>query len=270
MRNVHPKLASKMLTMMPPGMRNFSTVVNANGIKLKIFTGESLGKRMYYSGDFENTQVQIFLSLIGSDTVLYDIGANIGYYSILAASHGARIYSFEPCPEMQEWLSCNIELNHLSERITVVPEAVSGKEGTVTFYPHREGNFGVGKIFKSQESVNKKASAPPLEVRTRALDGYFQEFGMPTLIKMDIEGAEYFVINNLPESLVRDDAPTLFIEFHPTDIANLGGNVQGLRDKLKSLGYRRFQMLGGKDDERLWEAYSKTDISRTSLTEILN
>lgn len=270
MRNVHPRLGWKLHSMMSLERRNFSTVVNANGVKLKVFTGESIGRHMFYLKDFETNQANIFLSLIDKNTVLYDIGANIGYYSLLAVKKGARSYAFEPSREILEMLKENIDINNYSERITVIPEAVSDKDGAIIFYPHRVGNFGVGKIFKDEGEPTQKMSSPPQEVRTRPLESYFKELGVPTLIKMDIEGAEHLVLNNLPDSLREADAPILFIEFHAPAIIALGGSVKALREKLKTYGYRSFQVKGGANDQHFWEVFSKEDISNKILQETID
>lgn len=271
-RRINFRLGSILLTYTPVRMRNFTTTIATHGISMKIFTGESGGRRMYYFGDFENEQVDTFLSLVDEKSILYDIGANIGYYSLLATKKGATAYAFEPSPQILPWLDENIQLNKMESRVTVVKEAVSDRDGEITFYPHREGNFGVGKIFEDKTPATRSASAPPVIVKTRTLDHFAEQLGVrPNLIKMDIEGAEYFILNNPPALLRGDNAPTLFIEFHPDAIVALGGSTEALMQGLINIGYRRYRIGGSNhaDIHHSWEVFSKQDIANQYLEKVI-
>jgi len=259
---VNEHIAESLLARIPSRIKNFIATVDYDGITLRIFTGESLGRRMYYLHDFEHDQRDLLYSLMTAGEIFYDVGANIGYYSILAAKKGMKVFAFEPFPNFCQFTKENAVLNAVEKRITVVQEALADQVGTTTFYPPRVGNWGVGKIF-SQGPVltGSEAVGEPIEVPTLTLDDAVTRFGMPSLVKIDIEGAEYFLLKNNPAVLSRLDAPTLFIEFHPTDIASLGGSVDGLRSILINAGYREYTISQTQTDTQTWGVYSKRKLS---------
>jgi|GEM_PF-3119393 len=271
-RHISRRIGSMLISLISSEVRNFVTIVHNQGVYMKVWTGEAIGRKMYYFHDFEYKQTQVFLSLVNESTIFYDIGANMGYYSLLTAVHGGRAFAFEPSPEILQWLNVNIELNRNLKPITVVPEAVSDHDGTVTFFPHREGNFGVGKIFADKTiATENSVVAPSITVQSKTLDSVVEKYGAPNLIKMDIEGAEYFVLKNPPELLRRTDAPVLLIEFHEIAIKELGGSIEVLREGLLKIGYRCYKICGihKETKEQTWEIFSKKSIESEHLEEVV-
>ncbi len=263
-RCISRRIGEALISRMSSSQRNFTAIVPVFGIQMKVYTGESIGRRMYYFHDFENEQTMSFLSLVDDTTILFDIGANMGYYSLLVSSKGGTAYAFEPSPNIIPWLKSNIELNKSEDKVMIVGEAVSDKIGTLEFYPNRPGNFGVGKIFKD---ASESAPEVPVTVPTNTFDHFAQKFGAPSLVKMDIEGAEYLVLKNIPEALKVENAPTLFIEFHPGEIEALGGTVSELRQKLSDIGYRPYRLRGVAPETHEWEVFSKQKIDNDLFVE---
>ena len=256
-RRVSHRLGKSLVSHLPPSIRNFVTVVHVDGtVRMKVYTGETIGRHMYYFHNFEQAQSESLLSLIEEQTVFFDIGANMGLYSFLAAEKGARVYSFEPSPSIVEWFEDNLELNSsLADRITLVQEAVSDHNGTLNFYPNREGNFGVGKIFSDE--ADKKQESDAVQITARTLDDCVKQYGVPDVIKMDVEGAEFLILKDLPEVFKREDSPTLFVEFHPHGIAVLGGTVDEIRKAFFENGFTCYQLNDEEPGETTWEVFSK-------------
>lgn len=260
-RKVSLRLGKKLVSHLPARIRNFVAIVHVDGtIRMKVYTGETIGRHMYYFHNFEQAQSESLLSLVDEKTVFFDTGANMGLYSFLAAEKGARVYSFEPSPSIVEWFEDNLELNSsLADRITLVQEAVSDHNGTLNFYPNREGNFGVGKIFSEEAKgeTDQKQESNAVQITARTLDDCVKQYGVPDIIKMDVEGAEFLILKDLPEVFKREDAPTLFVEFHPHGIAVLGGTVDEIRKAFFENGFTCYQLNDEKPGETTWEVFSK-------------
>lgn len=268
---LHHRLAEFSLSKIPPHWKNFIATVHRDGIRIRLYTGESVGRRMYYFHDYETSQKDVFLSLLLPGGVLFDVGANIGIYSLLAAHNGMRVYAFEPSPELADFLIDNIKLNEYEQEVIVVKEAVSNRTGITTFFPPRKGNWGVGKIFTEKTdtvSGTKSLVSEPIQVPTITLDDAAKRYGKPDLIKVDIEGAEQLLLSVLPNLLMRHDAPMLFIEFHQTGIESLGGTVEKLIDNLRQSGYRQYKLNQSQSKKHDWYVFSKTGIP-ASLTRTL-
>ena len=243
----------------PPSLRDFDTTINYRGIRLNIFTGEANGKVLYYFNSYEPQQLDFLTSVIKPGMTFFDVGANIGIFTLLAAKQMARVFSFDPSPEIVELMKKNLRINtDVAPRITIVEEAVSDSEGFTDFYPHRTGNIGVGRIFKYGHAENLPII--PLKVRMNTLDFYADRFGKPDIIKMDIEGAEAFALRGGEKLFRRKDAPILMMEFHPDEILRCGSSVNELIEFLKRCGYesKRVTLLDAQNPD--WYIFHKQSV----------
>jgi FkbM family methyltransferase len=165
-------------------------------------------------GTYEPELLQAIGDLVARGTTVYDVGANIGYTSILLARcvgpHG-RVLAFEPLPENQERLRHHVALNGLEDRVTLVPCAVGEKEGSASFLVHVSG--GMGKVEGSHGRT--EGYLRRITVETVDLDTFVYARGqpVPSLIKMDIEGGEAFAFPGM-QRLLREARPIVLVELH--------------------------------------------------------
>jgi FkbM family methyltransferase len=117
--------------------------------------------------------------------VIYDIGANVGAYALIAASRGAEVYAFEPSFQNAFRLHENISLNNLDGKITVLPVILGSKNGTARFSVS-DTTFGASRGFS--DAGEKQGKAYPV----LTLDDASRIFSLPVpvAIKIDIDGAE--------------------------------------------------------------------------------
>lgn len=263
-RRISRRNAHRIVMRIPPHLGHFDAVIPFRGIKMKIFTGESMGRIMYYFGDWEPKQNDFFEAYIKPGMLLFDIGANMGFYSLFAATHGARSVAFEPDPDIiKNYLKFNTELNKVPDRIIIVNEAVADKAGTLKFYLHRPGSWGAGRIFKLSDENN-----PTIDVKTNSIDFYVQKYGKPDVIKMDIEGAEVFAIEGAENLLKRGDAPLLMIEFHPGEILEATGGgitMDMIINQLQDYGYKSYKIFELHEQNPTWYVFSKKEIPNDIL-----
>lgn len=167
---------------------------------------------------------------VKSDWVTFDIGANFGFYSMLLAKHSPQgeVHSFEPVPWLSERFERNAKLNGFEGRISKNELAVSNSAGWVDLNipAPDESNQGTASL------VEKTATRKTIKVRTITLDEYVRTTGVSRLdfIKVDVEGAEHFVIQGAVES-IKKFRPFLVVEVNES-------SRQAVADVLGSLGYR--------------------------------
>jgi len=143
----------------------------------------------------------LFSRLISKVNVFYDVGSNIGYYSLLAShlNSKVKVKAFEPASGPSFYLNKNIALNHMKSSITSVDLALSDSTGKTIFHEVKNMKYSYLDHNLSGENnlVGKvaKKSFVECEVTTDTLDNYCQaQNEQPDLIKIDTEGAEIFVL----------------------------------------------------------------------------
>jgi FkbM family methyltransferase len=177
--------------------------------------------------------------IIKPGMVVYDVGANIGYISLMAArlvGESGRVFSFEALPANIARLEQNVTLNALQEQIEVIHSAVVDKAGKVTFLTHASGAMG-----KALGSAGRDEHySQTIKVQGIALDDFvfLQGNPPPALIKMDIEGGEGMALAGMPR-LLKEVRPVLLIELHGEEAARqvwgcLKANRYTLRPMRKS------------------------------------
>lgn len=159
-------------------------------------------------GTYELDKQTLFGKELKSGMIVYDVGANVGYYSLLASEltgTEGKVFSFEPLPENLSFLKMHISLNE-TENISVVEKAVSSKASKMKFSISRN------------RSMNSLSNDGEIEVDVISLDEFIKQGNpSPDLIKMDIEGAEYEALNGAKE-ILRNKKPVLFLATHSGEL----------------------------------------------------
>lgn len=161
--------------------------------------------------------------------VVADIGANTGFYAILAAMarEDARVIAFEPDPHVRAILEENVRLNGIGHRVEVSPLALSNRAGHAPlFIPERD--HGYVETSSSLEKSFKSSHAAVTPVRIETLDQVAARSGQERfcIVKIDVEGHEAAVLEGASATLNRD-RPLLFVEILPhADFAFLDAFVR--------------------------------------------
>ena len=200
-RILRPILPEK-IKLPPSGIIRFK---NNLGQVLSIKTNQTsyITQLLYWEGyqNFEYTD--IFIKLIKKINVFYDIGANIGYYSLLAEieNKNIKVIGFEPANGPLSYFRENIKINKF-KNIRVESLALSDKEGEITFYEIRNKKYTyLEHNLAGEGNSGSKMSGRnfvPISVKTTTLDKYVENAKEANidLIKMDTEGTEHFILEN--------------------------------------------------------------------------
>jgi FkbM family methyltransferase len=170
----------------------------------------------YALGNYEPSVTNAFLSHIRPGDIVIDIGANVGFYTLLAArqvGNGGEVYAFEADPDNFKTLTDNVAINSFTN-VKSVRKAVSNRTGKTKFY--KKGIMG-HSLYDHEVSPTTDIIA----VDTVALDDFLCD--CPTavrnrisLIKMDIEGAEPLALDGMAEFLRNKKELTLISELVPS------------------------------------------------------
>ncbi|MEK7991784.1 MAG: FkbM family methyltransferase [Thiotrichaceae bacterium] len=186
---------------------------------------------------FEPDEVELVKKHIKQGDVVIDIGANIGYYTLLFAQlvgETGRVIAFEPDPDNFELLHKNVSLNQY-HNVTLIQKAVASENSQAPLFLCDE-NKGMHRLY---DSVCCQTS---IEVETVCLDDY-----LPTLVnkvnfvKIDIEGAEYNALQGM-QNILRQQQPKLLTEFSPAALFEYGIEPQTYIDFLSQLGFDLYQV----------------------------
>jgi FkbM family methyltransferase len=194
----------------------------------------------YWLGTYEVDLQAAVADLVEPGMVAYDVGANIGYVSLLLArrvGETGRVFAFEALPANLERLHANLALNDLASRVQVVPVAVVDGDGVVRFRVGPSGGMGKADGSAGRQEVSYQRT---INVEGISLDAfvYQHEHPPPAVIKMDIEGGEVLALPGMVRLLV-EARPLVLLELHGPQAASRAWGT------LMDAGYKICRMSPG-------------------------
>lgn len=169
---------------------------------------------------------------VAEGDVVFDIGAHIGTYSLVAAMRAGatgRIVAYEPLDQTRAYLRTHLEWNGVSDRTVVRDVCCSAAVGMAEFF-YGPGAEGMNGLLPVSGFASKKVSVVTVDSEVRNL-------GLtPTVMKIDVEGAELDVLKGAEETL-RSARPRLFISIHPEPLNTQGASEGIVLDWLTARGY---------------------------------
>jgi FkbM family methyltransferase len=205
---------SKKLTLYWPVSGIVEIKKSHFSFKLKSEGNDALTNKLYYEQSWEDEIIELFKNLISKTKVFYDVGANIGIFSLLAEqlSPNTDIYCFEPNPVNVKRIKSNLKINK-STKIKVVPKAIGEKQGNLKFYVPK-GNYtsDVSSFFNAHTKGFNDFGTEAIDVEVISLDDFTKENkSSPNLIKIDIELYEYQALKG-SLNILKEGSPLIIIE----------------------------------------------------------
>ncbi len=181
-----------------------------------------VSQELIVSGKWEEYETELFKKHIKPGDTVVDIGAHIGYYTLIAArlvGNNGKVYAFEPDPKNFQILEKNVAQNGY-HNVVLVNKAVADKSGNAQLFLNSE-NSGDHRIFESDHG--RKSIA----ITTTTLDDFFKNQDKKVdLIKMDIQGAEARAFQGSTRTLAKNKHMTLITEFYPQALQLSGKNAE--------------------------------------------
>jgi FkbM family methyltransferase len=171
------------------------------------------------------------------DAAVLDIGANLGWYSLLVGRRfpKARIHAFEPEPRNLALLRANLKQNRI-DNVVVHPVAVAERSGTMKFYPYADKNMG-------RHSLVPQEGLAPIDVPVVAIDDFLQQERIDPaavgFVKIDVEGYELPALQGAASLLAA--RPQILAEFAPKYVRRAGSDPAAMLQFLQTAGFAAFE-----------------------------
>jgi FkbM family methyltransferase len=209
----------------------------SNGLTLRLPGGMPSSGRLR-AGTYEPEVTSVLHSLLESGMTFVDGGANVGYYTMLAARKvgaGGRVYAFEPDPIAFEYLQSNIRDNGASNVVSV-HRALADTVRIAVFTPSDvEGGF----------VANQASSWSSRTIEAMSLDSYFAEQGWPQvdIVKLDVEGSEGLVLQGMKELSSRNRSLQLLMECNCRALDRAATSLSDMTEFLIDLGFQSARVV---------------------------
>lgn len=197
--------------------KEFTYEISAGPAKGLWFPIKLPDDKLIWTGTWEKVVAEAIAENVVPNGISYDIGSHRGFMAgIMALAGSTRVYCFEPNPENLSHLEVLKTLNG-KLALEILPYAVAETDGEASFSLMPESSMG--KLSESAFQHEAKNEGEIL-VTVRSLDGLLErgEIEPPSFIKIDVEGAEYAVLQGA-ESLINTFSPTFVIELHSFALA---------------------------------------------------
>ena len=185
-----------------------------------------------YSGLHEFDEMSFLLHFLKKEDVFFDVGANVGSYTILASKViGAISCSFEPSTSTFKHLEDNVFLNRIQEKALILNKGVGAEKGYI--------RFSINQDTINHVVLNEKEESISIEITT--LDQHIEEQKIiPTLIKIDVEGFESEVIRGADSLLLDQTLQAVVMELNGSG-ERYGFDEEAIHQKMLSSGFKAYK-----------------------------
>jgi FkbM family methyltransferase len=242
-----------------PGLRpeeRLLTVTLDQGFRMRLDLEDAEQRKVYFFGHYhERYEAALVARLLDPGEVFWDIGANVGYFSLVAAARvqaAGQVVAFEPGAAALARLTENVSLNPF-KNIRIFNLAVADADGEATLY-RAEG------IADSSASLFAAAAgaAGGETCATVALDGFLnqEKLAPPDFVKLDVEGAELAALQGAA-GILADSRPLLLVEMEEKNLGAAGASKAAIQTFLQDYGYRAAHLRKGR-----WHLLDDVNLTR--------
>jgi len=206
-------------------------------ISLKFYTPNSRCKGRVVTFSSKEPETLNWIDRQSNNGVFFDVGANIGLYSIYyAKTKGGKVYSFEPSVYNLEQLSKNINLNKLQKNITIISNPLHNKNKISKLIYNSIDKGGSELFFDNRTDVKKKYKKEQFSYLSLGLSlDYLTEKGLiefPNCIKLDVDGNEKLIISGSEKTLSNKKCRSIILESNILNDFNLISKI------LRNFGFK--------------------------------
>jgi FkbM family methyltransferase len=236
-----------------------TVLAQVKGLKMYLDSRDlSLSPHLLLDGEWEPHVTTALLKTLSPKMTVVDVGANVGYFTLLAAravGAGGRVYAFEPEPRNLELLRRSVEVNGFAGWVHVSEKAVLDTTGSAILHMPDDSHGGAPSLFGGWPRQ--------VAVQTVSLDEFFSEGTRVDAVKLDVEGSESCIFSGMRRVL--DDNPDIVVimEFTPVIVRGAGRDPRDFLAQIGKAGFplRRIRLTGRAEtvsEEQILESDSET------------
>ncbi len=251
-RSLAVSISRENLCKFPPILRVYSFlhqnfkphgIVALDILKTRIYVdSEDIGvsRSLLMWGTYEDYVTNFLQKAVKKGMVVLDVGANIGYYTILASrlvGDEGMVFAFEPEPRNYALLCQNLNANRCNN-VLAVQKAVYRRNSQVKLHLDRT-NFGAHSLL----STNVFDHCDAIEVEAVSLDDFFRDRGLNVdVVKMSVQGLEMGVLQGMTNMIRHHKDLKIITAFWPAGLSRSGSSPMEFIDSLKRYGFRIFEI----------------------------
>ena len=231
----YSKIGSKIVQRVKQNQAN--RWFDINGVKMYLDITNPHTWDLRNNKNYEDNVKKIFLSKINEGDTVIDVGANIGFFSLLAAmkiGSKGKIFAIEPMEQANTWLKKNFKLNDFKND-EVLEVAIGDKQGTMKMYKKTE----LSEMIVLDPAISKKDLIICGEINIETIDNIIskKKIEKVNLLKIDVEGFEYEVLLGCKESFKANKIENIICEIHTKYLKNRGIEEQNIYSFLKESNF---------------------------------
>jgi FkbM family methyltransferase len=213
------------------------------GARFDCDLADRLSREVCFTGLYEPPVTRLFRHYSTPGAMVADVGANWGYFTLLAAAAvgpSGSVLALEPDPRQFDALSGNVALNGFGQ-VVCVQAAAAATEGRVTLsgFADEGSNRGISRIGVTTPSTSRQ-----FDVRAVTLDGLTETSPRVDLVKIDVEGAEDLVLEGMRDGLASHRYRAVILELHPNLLRARGIQPEACLETMTGHGYRGWTIDG--------------------------
>ncbi|WP_319421888.1 FkbM family methyltransferase [Pleurocapsa sp. FMAR1] len=237
---------SRFLTNLNNDQQCITKVRMQDGTSMQLDVRSRTEQWSYWTGLYDNDIISRLSSCLKEKCVVFDVGANIGFYSVplgrkLQTLNG-KLYAFEPVKSNFDCLETNILLNNLEKTVIAHDIALGDDEGIIEISMENENNSSTGNAVISKGEIPTSYFGITSKAHLTRLDTFVKKANIKNchLIKIDVEGAEVMFLRG-GASFLSQTRPIIYGEFNNYFLPKFGASFMDVVDIVSSWNYRFFQ-----------------------------
>lgn len=212
-RRIANRLVRRRLLAVYNLLNQYATA-NIDGDKITYNPNTDIGNSLFFKGEFEKNELELCKKYIRKDSIVLDVGANIGLHSIYFSKIAEKgiVFSFEPSIETFVLL-----LKNIKNRANVLPLniALSDSNGISEFYVASDD------AYSSLKNTKRKSIKTIQKTISYKLDDFFLSLNLDRIdfVKIDVEGLEHNVLTGM-QWIIERYCPVIFCEIYKGESSN--------------------------------------------------
>lgn len=230
-----------------------AVLTDARGARFELVDRQEVAQFLEHRGHFEAAELDLLRRYLRAGDTVLDVGANIGHFTATiarAVGRDGNVHAFEPLASNRGRLRRTLELNGIEARVHVEGAAVTARSGEIEIVDYGEGygSWATTKPVEHDLRGERTVTGTAITVPAVTLDEHCAKHGLTRLaaLKIDVEGAEWDVLDGAEALLAAAAADLLIVECSDTTLLAAGRSSWELADRLGRGTLRTYELANGR------------------------